>query len=230
MSLTVLDTYHDDALIVFMHLYKTGGTTFEEMLRNVYKPNYVLANPGDIPARIQQTTKALAGHISFSNADVAILNNIRKDLYTVTLFRDPIERVLSDYYWIRHHDFDYVVPIRNEPIEAWLEQGFTRGINQMTWFFSGAPTEAESTVSDAQQNIQNSISMFGLLEQVDEFFTRCSGTFGWAEIPESYHAKQNPHRPSAEHPDTIATIQSYNQKDLELYSWVVDRYNTLYGE
>jgi hypothetical protein len=223
-------TYTEDSLIVFMHLQKTGGTSLEDLLSNVYKPNYALANPPDIFSRTTMQTKALAGHISFHPNDMAILNNIQKDIYTITLFRDPVQRVLSDYYWIRYYDFEYVVPCRDEGVDVWLRQGFTRGINHMTVFFSGASSEDEATVDAAKSNIENQICMFGLLSDMNGFLGRCASIFGWDEIPEIGNAKQNSHKPLEEMPETIELIEQYNQKDLELYGWIQERHTSLYGE
>jgi hypothetical protein len=212
-------------LIVFIHLFKTGGTSLYDAMNRTVQRDYVLANPPDIRARVKQNTKMLAGHISFSQEHISILESLNTKMYTITLLRHPVERVISDYYWIKHHDFDYKVHYRNEPIETWLAEGFTRGINQATAWFCGKP-QAEATVEEAQQNILNNITDFGLLEDFDYFVQKISRDTGYpifdnlSEIP----AKQNPHRPMGVDPATKTVIEEYNQKDIELYAWAKDLY------
>lgn len=218
----VIRHYEPSCLIVFMHLFKTGGTTLYKIMEKIYGPHYTLANPPDIPHRVQDHTKALAGHITLSQEHIKVLRGLNRKIYTTTLFREPVARVLSDYYWIRDHDFDYHISYRDEPLEAWLNQGFTRGVNQATAFFAGRP-ELDATIEEAKENITKYISIFGILEEFEDFLTTLRKVLGW-EMVEFQNHKVNTHKPRDVDPATTKLIKQYNQKDLELYAWVRSLY------
>jgi len=194
------------------------------MLHRVYGERYILANPPDIPGRVRENTKVIAGHITFWPKNLEPIVALNRDVATMTILRDPIQRVISDYYWIKHYDFDYIVHYRKEPLEKWLEKGFSRGINVMTAWYSGIPDPQKADVEKAKDTIRNSITFFGLLSKFDEFTDICSNILDWNIDIQEPRAKVNPHKPDYIPEKTIEVVKEYNRKDIELYEWAQEHY------
>jgi len=88
--------------LVFLHLPKTGGTTLHHHFATHFAPEEVC--PERFSALDRFTTEELAqwryfsGHYNFDQ-----LRLIPGPLFIVTVLREPVERVLSTYYfWKRH--------------------------------------------------------------------------------------------------------------------------------
>ena len=91
-----------DRKLVFLHLPKTGGTTLHHHFASHFAPNEVCPerfsrlhrmDPAEMPRY-----RFFSGHYNMQQVGL-----IPGPLFTVTVLRDPVERVLSNYYfWKRH--------------------------------------------------------------------------------------------------------------------------------
>ncbi len=97
------DAYEQDAW-VFIHAQKTGGTSLQNMLadtfgdRNVYRENADTLYRRS-PAELAQYT-VFAGHFDF--ASVAYIPRRNRRLFT--FLREPRQRLLSLYRFLRAHE------------------------------------------------------------------------------------------------------------------------------
>ena len=210
-------------MLVFLHIFKTGGTSLYRMMSKVYGGGYVLANPPDIKRRVTQSTKALAGHIQLTPQHMKILGSLNRELTYITMLREPIDRAISDYYWIKHHDFEYKIP-RDKSLPELLKMGFFRGNNTMTRYLSGV---TEPDLDLAKNRLKYMIDEFGFMEEFDEFVGILRDKFGWPEI-QLGHEKRNTQRPAEVSADTIDAVKEYNQLDLELYDYARKLYRERY--
>src|SRR5262245_8480337 len=85
---------------VFVHVPKTAGFSFWTGAREFFGADQVTHHIDDFPltpdtAALMQTRKIVAGHISMT--DVEHYFQHRKWL---TILRDPIERAISQYYFL----------------------------------------------------------------------------------------------------------------------------------
>ncbi len=86
-------------IIVFNHVPKTAGTSFfEQLIKPNFKNDEIKASNHSRKPNIilNNKIKLLHGHIPFS-VPVMGINHIEH----ITLLRDPIERAISEYYFIR---------------------------------------------------------------------------------------------------------------------------------
>jgi len=93
--------------LVFLHVPKTGGTTLHHHFSAHFVPEEIC------PERISgldrysedelRQWRYFSGHF---NADE--IKRIPKPVFVVTVLRDPIERLLSHYYFWKRHSSDYI--------------------------------------------------------------------------------------------------------------------------
>jgi hypothetical protein len=129
---------------VFLHTQKTAGTTLINLARHVYKNDMIthgdyLALPKDELSKIG----FVSGHFGYEYALPLI-----RSRYSFTFLRDPMERVLSFYYFCRKSDPNEY-PIYqlaheldlNEFLRAGLESPLVSAYlwNQQTWALACGP-------------------------------------------------------------------------------------------
>lgn len=98
---------------LFVHIPKTGGTSLALALEaRAMKDDIML---GDTPKALKrrrrlkgvQTAGRLWKHATLADLDGLLRADEIADLFTFTLVRNPWERVLSYYHWLRGQSFDH---------------------------------------------------------------------------------------------------------------------------
>ena len=102
-SATALEACEQDAW-VFIHAQKTGGTSLQRMLADTFGDRQVYREHGDTlyrrsPAELARYT-VFAGH--FDYASVALIPRRTRRLFT--FLREPRQRLLSHYRFLRAHE------------------------------------------------------------------------------------------------------------------------------
>lgn len=123
---------------VFMHIQKTAGTSIVNLARDWYGVDNVISHGdhlegySDFPLKdkffTHERTKDQFGHVPFISGhfgyDFAI--PFIKDRYTFTFLRDPVERVLSFYYFCRTRDpneFKIYKLVQEVSLDEFLQMG-----------------------------------------------------------------------------------------------------------
>ncbi|MBR0648083.1 sulfotransferase family protein [Roseomonas terrae] len=88
--------------LVFLHLPKTGGTTLHHHFSEAFAPEEIcpvrFSQLNQIPTATLATYRFFSGHYTFEQ-----IRLIPGRSFVVTVLRDPVERILSTYYfWKRH--------------------------------------------------------------------------------------------------------------------------------
>jgi hypothetical protein len=93
--------------LVFLHVPKTGGTTLHHHFSAHFTPEETCPERSSVLDRYSEDElgqwRYFSGHF---NADE--IKRIPKPVFVVTVLRDPIERLLSHYYFWRRHSSDYI--------------------------------------------------------------------------------------------------------------------------
>ena len=220
-------------VVIFVHIPKTGGTTLNKILINNYREycniytsgaNKILENTS--AARIDQL-ELLSGHFPFG-----LDQYFAKPCSYITLLREPVERIISHYYYVINSPANYLYQeIKSKKIglaeyakgylSAELNNHQTRLISGMQPY-PGQPAQVTAKdLKKAKRNIKESFAVAGITEMFPQSLFLMKKRYQWEKV--SYQSENvNRNRPTQEEisPDIIKTIQNNNEFDLKLYQFV----------
>lgn len=110
--------------IYYVHIDKTAGTTFHEILRNNFLFHYITSDKDkNLTAHeLFQMKKFIPSFKSFGGHNVVFYEDYDKldgDFYGVTFLRDPVKRSISEYFHYKRTDkdltFDDFLKMNNWP-------------------------------------------------------------------------------------------------------------------
>jgi len=226
--------------VIFIHIPKCAGTTLTQgIIKKIFpRRQRLIFYDGDtralmtllqgMPANRKEQLHCIAGHFAFG-----IHQFLPQRTRYITLLREPVERVVSHFYFARrnrrhylHRQVradsislqDYVEKLEN--IE--MDNGQTRilaGIGQGAGF--GRCTR--QMLDTAQENLRTHFAVIGISERFDDFLRLVHHQLGWS-IP-CFTAHNVGHdRPQVAELDTEthAVVVEHNQLDIELYRFAAE--------
>jgi sulfotransferase famil protein len=216
-------TEHSPAepLVVFVHIRKTAGTTVRRIIQRQYKRRNtrMVRNYFSEPDRsfeMAQTfatqpprgLRAIHGHMLFW-PDLPWAPGTR----FFAFIRDPVERTISHYYWLRERS-----PKLETPLDDALVDGLIHDNLQTRVIAGDMPFVAtEETLERALANLDR-LDAIGLTERFDESIVLLTRAFDWRPMvyaTENVTAGRPPRQTLT--PETLAVVERYNSLDLELY-------------
>jgi hypothetical protein len=220
--------------LIFIHIPKAAGTTLQELILRQYQGgrhynftgaagryNAFLA----LSAEERAAFDVLLGHVQFG-----LHQYLPEPATYMTMLRDPLERVISHYHFIRARPDHYLhesLRRREFSLREWAaEAPLVIDNYQVRWLISMpiariAPRGVTRAMLDeAKWNLEHAFEVVGLLERFEETLTCLGGAFGWKDLCKE-HRNANPKRPSVEEidPEAIAAILDLNRMDVELYEF-----------
>jgi hypothetical protein len=175
----------------------------------------------------------LEGHIEFGWHTLFP----QKTVY-ITMLREPIDRVVSQYYYIREdssHRLHNAVRGGAMDIEEYLRKRLNvYAINGQTYWLSGGSysdgqsSQPEDALQKAKENIEGYFPAIGIQERFDESLILLKRVFRWRWVYYS-RRKVTASRPKVEAmPDRIIrAIREFNQLDIDLYDYARRRFEDL---
>jgi hypothetical protein len=229
--------------LLFLHLPRTGGTTLTRIIERqyaagrIYKLPYEAGPPLEafiaLPEQLKRQIKVVAGHFKFG-----FHKHLPQACTYLTLLRDPIERVISTYYYIRSnptHTHHRATVESNLSLAEFVRRGISvvGTDNGMTRQLSGLTPPApfgecrHEMVDMARANLDEHFGVAGLTEHYDRSLLLMRRQFGWT-IPDYILLNVGSLRKAqpAVDPETLALITNQNRLDLELYEHARTRLNT----
>jgi len=233
------DIQRSHPLILFIHIPKTAGTTLSFILEQHYGPEHVFAcHPErwvsgktpedfkDLPAQEREQYQVIRGHFVFG-----IHENLR-DLFTyVAVFREPVDRVVSHYYYARRRKDHYLhkrIVAENLSLKDYVAKGLSvemdNGQTRMVVGQAGlevpfgeCPPEFLET---AKHNLKTYFGAVGTSERFDDMLVLLKEQFGWS-MPFYINWKVTQNRPNQADisPDVVKVIHQYNAIDLEIHRY-----------
>lgn len=214
--------------LIFLHIPKTAGTTFARILRRYYSRNQMrhFSDAAErqefltLPDSEKRRYRVLHGHMEFG-----IHEHLSQPFTYLTFLRDPLERAISLYYFVREQPENRnYEKVQQLPLDEFVANEFRAQHldDRQTRLLSGVHTDGPCTpdmLEQAKHNLAAHFSMIGLTERFDEAVIMARRQFNWPRP--FYYKRLVSNRPQVEQlPESVlAVLRDYNQFDLQLYEY-----------
>jgi|GEM_PF-6354084 len=235
--------------LVFVHIPKTAGTTFKQILfdkfpQDSHRPWDFMA----LPYSNFSDYRLYYGHFYYH----VIQKLMPKPSTYMSFFRNPIERSISHYYYLYNakKKNPHILDLQKTPdtLAEFIDSKHSIDIIDLQTRFLGTQlafsTHEELTKAIAEMDNQvlagyrikaedaysivDSLDFIGLTEEFDKSLTVLCHTFGWEPVENSITENVGSYkRPSQA---LINKIIDLNQEDLKLYDYAVKVFNTRYSQ
>lgn len=226
----------DAPVVLFLHIPKAGGSTLGEYVYNqCCAPNashddplnagvayleYGFLKPDElvVPEHVvnllgRPDLRAVIGHFWFG-----LHEHIARPCRYITLLRDPLERVVSLYYFANLQDTMSLEEFARKPPFREVDNDQTRriaGVNPPV----GECTPA--TLDLARENLRRHFDVVGTTERMDETLAQLKVKLGWNRDVVSIPRNVNIERPKSSllTPEAVDAIRARNELDFELWRY-----------
>lgn len=222
--------------VLFLHIPKAGGSTLRNIIGSQFGSDSVcrFSNPnrpaGSAEFRefltVGNRCKVIQGHFCYG-----IHTQLEVPYSYLTMLRDPVERVLSFYHYLKRRPKQQVVAgfIEKMDILEFITSGaFMQVNNGQTrqvageWAFDVPFGRCgEDMLEQAKRNLHDGFKVVGTMERFDEMLLLLCHEFGWNNNP--YYRKANVTKGRTGRmdilPKTLDVIEEYNQLDIRLHAY-----------
>lgn len=247
MSTTIKPAVRNkEEALIFLHLPKCAGTTLNRIIEWEYDPLRVFSIDPVLflwsykklnrwPAKRLAKMQVFKGHMPFG-----IHRRLPQPSTYITFLRDPVERVISAYYFARN----YLLHPKHRWISKLTLEEYGRvspNHNVQCKYISGRPFVGDFHAGDcdeemletAKGNLNRYFSMVGLTERFDEGLAMLKIMFGW-EIAKyaKFNVTRSRQAKTSLSPGTVELIAERNKYDVALYEYasaIFDRTRAQYG-
>lgn len=229
--------------LIFLHIPKSAGSTLRLIFRRQHKRDAYFVDGHcpdlDIVKRElgSKNIRLCFGHMDFGLHDV-----IGQSAKYATIVRDPVERVISQYYYVKRqakHHLHHQAFIENDySLAEYVSRGLSTELNNgqvriligAGGFHKDIYTKYKIPfgkcepwmLEEAKSNIEKHFVLCGLQEYFDESLILLKKEFQWKwDIGYvSQNITQRRKKASELDSNTLKIISETNSLDIELYDWV----------
>jgi hypothetical protein len=236
-------------VVIFLHIPKTAGTTLRYIIQYQYKPPaiYELYGPSATHSqrleKLQRLSEAKKAEIKIVNAHLGFgLHEFLPQPCTyITFLRNPVERVVSMYYYFQRTGNNYV---QNLTLKDFI-QTYGGARDNMTKYLSGEKLKIQLTdpnneinyqcstesLEIAKSNLKKHFKVIGLAERFDESLILLKKRLGW-QLPLYDKNNVSKKRPSTKEvsKDTLNLIEKFNEFDIQLYEYAKELFEELINQ
>lgn len=228
-----------DDMLIFLHILKTGGSTLQAILQKQYS-EWILTNENEKVLNNETIKELLIEHkiekvnCLFGHFPYGVHNQFTKPYKYITFLREPVDRVISLYYYIKNtKEHSMYHALQEVSLQEFIFREDYKHLvcNHQTGFLSGEFSlitgyKNKPSLSLAIQNITKDFATVGIMEMYEESLYLMKQNFKWSEQVFNY-SKQNVNksRPLREQipQELISQIVELNKLDGELYSFAKKR-------
>lgn len=225
--------------ILFDHLPKCGGSSLSVYLKAHYPKRKTFSINGLNPTASVDEFKNLSqrkrygydlviGHLAHE-----LLDYVNPECLKVTVFREPVERIISHYYYAKRTPIHYLYS-KIHSSEMSLEDYTTSGLsgelrNWYTTHFSGLTAEeaeqsSEASIRRAVDVVLNRYDIIGFLDNFSLFVEKLRNQANFRYEYKNKKINVTQDRPSLNDvaQSTIIKIEQINQLDIAFYKKIRD--------
>ncbi|UVM49095.1 MULTISPECIES: sulfotransferase family protein [unclassified Pseudomonas] len=231
--------------IAFVHIPRTAGTSFGTMLDDLYcgsqsakfygdEQSSVVNEKIDAFRNLSASEKAgfdmLRGHFVYG------FDSDLRDIHHVTLLREPIQRLISFYFYALKDRSNYLHSYllqRRLGLEQFLQSDASIDLdNYQVRAISGArfgsvrERVSQRHLDEAKYNLVERFTAFGLTEQFDRSMNRFARDFMW-DLPQLERQNEGAYGPDVTLSEScLSYVTERNQFDMELYGFAKDLFES----
>lgn len=205
--------------LVSLHIPKTAGTSFRHILKDQYRRREVarldIYQSGNIhlnqkeftKSSLKEKIKVIQGHYTYKSIHERL--DLNKNVEFITWLRDPVERVISNYYFLNQIIANRLKELPNENLMNRMGKSLAEFVeyeenkNVMSKFLKGAELE--------------SFKFIGFQHNFEEDLNRLATLMNWKTL-KNFRYNANDRKPKKIDEDMINLIRSNNQEDIILYN------------
>ncbi len=216
----------------FLHIPKTAGTTFTDILNQQYCDGVKFQLTGDIRSdinRFEQLSEQQQKAIVLYTGHAPIRTGVRTidDIDVVTFLRDPVSRVKSFCQHVSEGKSPYLLkkfPPESFDLQKFLNARIFELNNLQTKMLVNQGASAvdfnmsnDEALQLATDHLFNTVKAFGLVEYFDESLIVFKQKFAWKLPVYQRRNSKNINKLITFEPHHIDQIKSLNALDIELY-------------
>jgi hypothetical protein len=236
---------NQEQVLIFLHIPKAAGSTLRRIIEKQYEPSTIFTIPSFYSSKEEfrqvaefqlKEIKVLKGHMFFGLHEV-----LPKPSTYITLLRDPVERIISHYYYVLRNPSHYLykdVKSKNMSLKEYASSGLSVELdNGQTRLISGfnfpdhSQPASQEMLEVAKQNLKLHFAVVGIAEEFNKTLIILKKEFGWKM---HFYVKENTtkNRPMKERisKETLDVIRNYNELDIELYRYAKDIFEDLVNQ
>jgi hypothetical protein len=223
----------------FDHIYKAAGSTIDQLFVDQLGQEHCthcLVEPA-ISALTRYASKSyITGHFSFSPQDPFDTSR-----YNFTLLRNPVDRLISHYYFARNdvmtRSGDVAIELAKElNLQEYYDSNAPEILNLTSNFqarhfaaleWDGSEIlNSERMISLAKKALHR-YDLVGVFHKLGEFVDVIFAESGWGVLTELPRANKTSHRPSlADVPESVVLkLKELNRLDISLYEYASELFD-----
>ena len=233
-------------LIIFTHVPKVAGTSLRREVIYSNIPMERIKQYHGIKNLIRSDSHgfdAIVGHSPYGIHDF-----VRKKSVYITMLRDPVQRSISHYYFIKqpaevkgwentqqkkiHTESNLSDIFHSTRNKRWRLGGTWLMDNLMTRYLSGyryfwMKKNSRTLLDKAKNNLEKKYVEFGIQEQYEASANAIANALSLERVPLAGDTKlkRTLCKPAAS-PEELEAIRDNNELDMELYRFAVDLFNS----
>lgn len=205
--------------LVSLHIPKTAGTSFRNILKEQFSNKSVvrldiydsgvihLDEKNYTKTELKSHVKIIHGH--FKYPDLIQKFDISEDVPFITWLRDPVARVVSNYYFLLKIIADR---LKEKPEENLLNR-VAKSLKEFA-----AQEETQNVMSKFLVGLElEQFKFIGIQDSFESELERLVKTMGWEKVKNIKHNVTGKTTPPIDE-ETLEFIKKVNQKDIELFN------------